>query len=435
MSQWNASEVLGQSLQLKAGAELKNRIAKAAMSERMAERNGAPGERLFRLYERWGKSGAGMLITGNVMFDPRGRTELENVVIQDETHLPQLKRWADIAQAEGSQLWMQISHAGRQASRQVTSRPLAPSPVGLKGFGPLFAKPQPLTEPEIEEIIRGYARTALIAKKAGFSGVQIHGAHGYLVSQFLSPLTNKRTDRWGGSLENRMRFLLEILRVTREMVGDDFPVAVKLNSADFQRGGFSPEESMEVAEVLEKAGISWLEVSGGNYESPSMTGLTDRGGKMRDSTASREAYFLDYAREIRERVSIPLMLTGGLRTAQVMAKVIAEGHVDMVGLARPMALEPELPKRILSGEAESALSVNPRVGVKLFDSLIALEWSVRQMRRMAVGLEPKATLRAWPTVVLGFLATLPVHPKQWLWRMPRVQRELETPLKSSNVAG
>ncbi|TNE46001.1 MAG: NADH:flavin oxidoreductase/NADH oxidase family protein [Deltaproteobacteria bacterium] len=435
MSEQQASEVLGQKLDLGHGVVLKNRIAKAAMSERLADRGGAPSERLIRLYERWGKSGAGMLITGNVMFDPRGRTELENVVIQDETSLPMLKRWADVAQADGAQLWMQISHAGRQAARQVTSRPLAPSPIALKGFGPLFAKPQPLTESEIEELIEGYARTALIAKKAGFSGVQIHGAHGYLVSQFLSPRSNQRTDRWGGSLENRMLFLLEIIRTTRELVGEEFPIAVKLNSADFQRGGFTPEESMEVAEALEKAGIAWLEVSGGNYESPSMTGLTDKDGNMRASTASREAYFLEYASEIRKRVSIPLMLTGGLRTASVMSQVIAEGHVDMVGLARPMALEPELPQRILDGEAESAMSVNPRVGIKMLDSMISLEWSLRQMRRMSVGLEPKPSLGAWSTALIGFLSTFPVHPKQFFWRIPRQSGKLNPSMNSSQATG
>lgn len=210
----------------------------------------------------------------------------------------------------------------------------------------------------------------------------------------------------------------------RAEAGADFPIAVKLNSADFQRGGFDLEESMAVAEALEQEGIAWLEISGGNYENPSMTGLTDRDGQMRSSTKAREAYFLEYAQEIRQKVSLPLMLTGGLRTAAVMAEVVGEGHVDMVGLARPMALEPDLPRQLLDGEAEGAKQVNPRVGVKLLDSVLSLSWSHRQMKRIARGLEPDETLGAWSTALLGVLSNLPIHPKQWLWRRAEKKRAL-----------
>ena len=398
---------LASSLGLPSGARLENRIVKAAMSEVLADRvTGAPDAKLVRLYEGWGKGGAGMLLTGNVMISTESRGELGQVVVDDETHLEVLREWAQAAQANGSALWMQINHAGRQTPRSIADTCLAPSAIPMRRGGGLFAKPIAATDAQIRGLVRGFATTAAVAKKAGFAGVQIHGAHGYLVNQFLSPLSNTRGDAWGGDPERRMRFLLEIVRAIRAEVGPDFPVGVKLNSADFQRGGFTEEESMQVVVALEKEGIDLLEISGGTYESPAMMGSGDPGApkkKQRASTAAREAYFLDYARKVRAITKTPLLLTGGMRTAATMERVIADGEVDLVGLGRPLAYEPDLPKRLLSGAAEAAITFEAHVSVRLFDDLLQAAFAQAQLARMARGLDPDLTISPWRVIVSTIL--------------------------------
>jgi 2,4-dienoyl-CoA reductase-like NADH-dependent reductase (Old Yellow Enzyme family) len=391
----DALDVLRTPLKLPCGASLPNRLAKAAMSENLADDDGGPSERLIRLYETLGAGGAGLLITGNVIVAPGGRTEPHNVVVEDERHLPALRRWAAAAQAHGARLMMQISHAGRQTPKMVTSYPVGPSDIPLRGMAGLFARPRPLLPEEIHGLVARFATTARVAKAAGFAGVQIHGAHGYLVSQFLSPRSNVRDDEWGGSLQGRTRFLLEIVAAMRAAVGPAFPISVKLNSADFQKGGFSLEESMQVAQALEAAGIDLLEISGGSYESPRMMGGQQ---PVRDSTRTREAFFLEYAEQMRGAVTLPLMLTGGFRSAAAMADALAGGAIDLVGIARPIALEPDLPARLLRGEATRAQAQDPRVGVRLLDDMLQLGWYQRQLARVGDGLAPSERLSAWGTV-------------------------------------
>ena len=401
---------LARPLTLTNGTMLPNRIAKSALSETMAHaRTGSPTEKLIQLYRRWARSGAGLLITGNVIVAQNGRAEPNNVVVEDERNLPMLRRWAEAAQAHGARLWMQLNHAGRQSPKRVNRKPVAPSPVELDGLTALFRRPRTLDHDEILEIVNRFANAARIAKKAGFSGVQIHAAHGYLVSQFLSPLANRRTDQWGGTAENRRRFLLEIIRATRAAVGPDFPIGVKLNSADFQRGGFDEEESMNVARALEAEGVDLLEISGGNYESPAMMG--DYAEKI--STREREAYFLDYAQKIRTVVEIPLLLTGGMRTAATMGSVIEDGAVDMIGLGRPMIVEPDLPARILDGEAQAARSVQVRIGIKLLDGMLQTVWYQAQFRRIASGRDPKPGLSPLVALASGFVRNFAFNPLPW----------------------
>jgi 2,4-dienoyl-CoA reductase-like NADH-dependent reductase (Old Yellow Enzyme family) len=388
---------------LPCGLVLPNRIAKSATSEAMADlRSGRPTEALIELYRRWGSGGAGMLVTGNVMFDPGGRTEPGNVVISDARDLPMLRRWAEAAQARGARLFLQVNHAGRQSPRRINHFPVAPSAVAVRRSG-LFATPRPLTEPEITRAIAGYARVAEISAEAGFAGVQVHAAHGYLINQFLSPLTNQRNDGWGGSPEARMRFLLEVVRAVRARVGSRVAVSVKLNSADFQSGGFSEEQSMEVVAALEREGIDLLEISGGNYERLAMMGTE------RSSTHSREAYFLGYAERVRRTTRLPLMLTGGLRTARAMDEVVG-GAVDVVGMARPMVVEPDLPARLLAGEAASALDVTPRVGVRLFDDLLQIVWYQRQLQMIGRGQAPVPELGRWSSLLIGFAQLYAFNP-------------------------
>ena len=301
------ADTLGQSLALPCGITLKNRFAKSAMSEALGTIDNHVTPALERLYGRWAQGGTGLLITGNIMVDRNHTGEPRNVVLEDKRDMTLLKRWADAGQSQGNDIWVQLNHPGKQIPRMLASGDtLAPSAVPFgKELKSAFKTPRALNEDEIFDIIRRFATSAALAKEAGFTGVQIHGAHGYLVSQFLSGHHNRRNDKWGGSLENRMRFPLEIYRAIRDAVGPDYPVSIKLNSADFQRGGFTEEESMTVAETLAAEGLDLLEISGGNYENPAMAGA--RG--VRESTVKREAYFLDYAQAIRQRVSIPLMVT------------------------------------------------------------------------------------------------------------------------------
>ena len=214
-----SNNALNQSFTLPTGVEVKNRIAKSALSEGIAEPNGRPSEALFNLYDQWGQGGAGILFTGNVMVDKTHLVNANVMIAEDEEFLADYTTMTEKAQASGSHLWMQINHPGRQSPKYLDQAPVSASDVGMPSS--LYIQPRPLTEDEIYDLIERYGTAALIAKKSGMKGAQIHGAHGYLVSQFLSPLTNLRKDKWGGSLENRARFVLEIYRNMRKKVGPD----------------------------------------------------------------------------------------------------------------------------------------------------------------------------------------------------------------------
>ncbi len=384
----NSTAILGQSLTLANGVVIKNRIAKSAMSEALGTTDNRVTTQLPTLYDAWARGGAGLVITGNVMIDRRALGEPNNVALEDERDLPLLQEWARRGTANGTQLWMQLNHPGKQSPKLVSRRqPVAPSAIPLAPkFKPYFNDPRELTGADIQDIIQRFATAARIAQKAGFTGVQIHGAHGYLVSQFLSPLHNQRKDEWGGSIEHRARFVLNVLSAIRHETGPGFPVGIKMNSADFQRGGFTEEESMQVAEMLAEAGIDLIEISGGTYETPIMTGKD-----VKESTQAREAYFLEYAEKIRARVKTPLMVTGGFRTAAGMAEAIRSGATDLIGMARPLAVFPALPNDLLQGRLERC-DIKPRnTGIKLVDDMAMMElaWYAQQMERIAHGKAPR----------------------------------------------
>lgn len=369
---------------LPCGAVLPNRLGKSALSEQLGNRKHAPDERLVRLYNRWAVGGAGLIVTGNVMVDSRALGEPANVVVEDNRDAAVLREWAAASKSGGAVALVQVNHPGRQSPRSLSPRPVAPSAVGLKGMGGAFATPRELTAAEIGDLVQRYAVTAKVVVDAGFDGVQLHGAHGYLISQFLSPRVNQRTDSYGGSAENRRRFLLEIVEATREAIGADKVLAVKLNSADFQRGGFTEDESTLVARALEEAGVDLLEISGGTYEHGAMMGVTQR-----DSTRAREAYFLEFAEKLRTEVSLPLMVTGGFRTREGMESALASGAVDVIGLGRPLALEPDFPAELLSGQVDAIKSVVARtVGVRKLDAMAEVVWYTTQLWRMGRGVEP-----------------------------------------------
>lgn len=336
-------------LTLPNGAMIPNRIAKAAMEENMADGDHVPSAELINLYRAWAKGKAGLIITGNVMVDARAMTGPAGVVLEDDRHLDRFKEWADVARSGGAQAWMQINHPGRQMPAALGQETLAPSAIALNlgAQSRIFPMPREMTASDIAEVERRFVATAVLAERAGFSGVEIHAAHGYLLSQFLSPLANHRQDRWDGSLENRARLLLEIVRGVRAAVSPSFVVAVKLNSADFQRGGFSPEDAQGAVQMLGSQGVDLVELSGGSYEAPAMM------GSARDErTLAREAYFLEFAREIAEVATMPLMVTGGIRRREVAEKVIESG-VAMVGIATALAIEPNLPQNWRLGKSDA----------------------------------------------------------------------------------
>ncbi len=328
---------------LPCGAVLSNRIAKAALTERMAKANHLPDQRHHRLYEHWAKNGAGMILSGNILVDKRYLESAGNIVVEKDTPLAPFVDWVEKVQRHGQHFWVQLSHAGRQSSIFSTRKPVSASDVQLKKLG-MFGKPVPLSESQIEDVIARFVHAASFCRKAGFTGVQFHGAHGYLISQFLSPRTNRRTDQWGGTIENRARLLFRIVEESRKVLGKDFPISVKLNSADFQRGGFEEKDSKYVIKALEARGVDLLEISGGTYERSAMVGVG-----MKESTRSREAYFLDFAKEVRSECNLPLMVTGGFRTRSVCEEALANDELDVVGFGRPFLLHEAFPRVFLDG--------------------------------------------------------------------------------------
>ncbi|ORL60110.1 NADH:flavin oxidoreductase/NADH oxidase family protein [Pseudomonas putida] len=333
-------------LTLPNGSTLANRIAKAAMEENMADAAHAPSPQLIRLYQAWAEGGAGLLISGNVMVDNHAMTGPGGVVLKDDQHIEAFRQWAQAGQSRGAQFWLQINHPGRQMQANLGQPTWAPSavPLTLGSMSRLFNTPQAMTPQVIEAVIGRFANTARLAELAGFNGVQIHAAHGYLLSQFLSPLTNRRNDQWGGTLENRARLLLDIVKAVRAVVSPGFAVAVKLNSADFQRGGFTGDDARQVVRMLNGLAVDLVELSGGSYEAPAMQGQA-RDGR----TLAREAYFLEFARDIRAVATLPVMVTGGIRRRPVAEQVIASG-VDMVGIGTALAIDPALPRDWLAGK-------------------------------------------------------------------------------------
>ncbi len=386
--------VLGEELELRCGATLPNRIAKAAMTEAMAGVEGVPGDTLRALYARWGAGGAGMLITGNVMVDRRYLERVGNVIFDARSPLEPSRRWAEEARAGGAKLVAQLSHPGRQCNRFVNPKPVAPSAVDAVDLMMFFTRPRALTSEEIDEVVARFAGAAATARRAGFDGVQIHAAHGYLLSQFLSPLTNLREDAWGGDLERRAALVRACVAAAREAGGPGFIVGVKLNSSDFQRGGFSQEDSMQVARWLDEDGVDFIEVSGGNYESMALLGA-EEGGAFSKRTRDREVYFKDYAVEVRAHVDAPIMLTGGMRRGELMREVLSEGAADIIGLGRPFATDPEIARRLIEDDSAVAPSESPPVPPPSLKTMFGVgesAWYGEQLKRMGEGKDPDLSM-------------------------------------------
>lgn len=385
-------------LALPNGQVVPNRIAKAAMEENMADRQHLPGADLLGLYRQWGAGGAGMILTGNVMVAADAVTGPGGVVLDAGQPLDPFRKWADAGKSHGARMWMQINHPGRQVYVATNPEAIAPSavPVEIAGYSKLFAPPRAMTEADIQRVIGQFADTAALAEKAGFDGVEIHAAHGYLLSQFLSPLTNLRQDDWGGSLENRARILIQIVRAVRARVSRDFGVGVKLNSADFQKGGFDAADAVAVVRLLNDEAVDLVEISGGSYESPAM-----HGRPASASTRAREAYFVDFARDIVAVARMPVMVTGGIRRLATARDALApedgRAGVAMVGIAQAMAYAPDLPNQWRRAERVVEVPV-VRWKNKPLSGLATMALAKLQLQRMGKGKAP--SFSAWAPGVL-----------------------------------
>ena len=400
-------------LTLPSGVEIPNRLIKAAMTERLANPKNEVTDRHVRLYKAWGDGGIGLQITGNVLVDRRNLEAPGNVVIDgvpSNEHAVMLGKWAEACKAGGGKVVMQLSHAGRQTQKMVNPEPDAPSAIAVDLPGGQFGTPRAMTGDDIQRLIQKYATATKAARAAGFDGVQIHAAHGYLMSQFLSPLTNQRTDDWGGALENRARLLLAVLKSAKAEAGPGFGVSVKLNSADFQKGGFTQADSMAVIGLLNGLELDFVEISGGNYEQPKMMDMEGlkpvHEDGARTSTKLREAYFLDYAKEVQSVAKMPLMVTGGFRTASGMNDALASGEADLIGLGRPLCVDVDAPAELIAGNLqelpkwEKTLRIGPGIfgptsSIGLFKALNGFGmqgWYYSQLHRIADGLAPNRKL-------------------------------------------
>ena len=404
-------------LTLPNGQTLPNRLCKAAMEENLSEAGQVPGENLATLYGRWSRGGAGLILTGNVMISSEALTGPGGIVLEEGSNLKPFKEWAKAGTAQGNHFWMQINHPGRQMYLAMGDEAVAPSaiPVDIGKYSSLIAPPRALTDHEIEDLIDRFTTTAILAEKAGFTGVQIHAAHGYLINQFLSPLTNQRTDQWGGSPTNRSRFLFETIKSVRASVSPRFCVSVKLNSADFQKGGFQLEDAMEVTMGLDDLGIDLLELSGGNYESPAMYGETDG-----SSTSKREAYFIDFAREIASVASMPIMVTGGIyrkvTAIDALSKDEAGFNVDVLGIAKAIAHVPDLPNQWKAGTRSDIILQKVNWKNRTLAGVAATAVARRHIVRLSKGAKAGARLSPLVSLILDRFRTKKLTKRYRNWQ-------------------
>lgn len=388
------NHALFEPLTLPNGAVLPNRLCKAAMEENLADPGQVPGQALYNLYHAWAAGGAGLILTGNVMIAPDALTGPGGVVLQDDSAIDRFALWATVGRSGGGHIWMQINHPGRQVFAAMGEQALSASdvPVDLGKYSNLLGQPRAMTESEILETIGRFANTASLAERAGFTGVQIHAAHGYLLSQFLSPLTNKRDDAWGGDRERRAKMLFETVKAVRAKVAPGFCVSVKLNSADFQKGGFDVDDAKWVVGQLSGMGVDLIELSGGSYESPAMQGRIDEGS----SSHRREAYFIDFARDIATAATMPVMVTGGIKRASVAVDALADKGanfgVSVLGIATAMAYVPDLPNQWRNGQRADIALPSVQWKNQTMASMATMALTKAQLKRLAAGKSPKPNI-------------------------------------------
>ncbi len=328
---------------------LANRLVRSATAERMADADGRPTERLKALYRELARGGVGLIITGHMVVHPSGKAHPEMTGIYSDELVPYLADLAAAAHDAGGRVAVQINHGGMQCDRENVTDPIAPSAIDA----PFLQRPaREMTPDEIHASVQAYGQAARRAREAGFDGVQIHAAHGYLVSQFLSPFVNRRTDEWGGDLDGRMHFLRAVCQAVRAQVGPDYPVFVKFGMVDAVEGGLTSDEGAQVVAALEEMGLDAVEISGG------IGGTHNLNSRAAIRSAADEAYFRPLAQQARLATSLPIMLVGGLRSRQVMEDVLASGDADFISLCRPLICEPDLPNRLREGVQEKSACIS-----------------------------------------------------------------------------
>ena len=388
---------LAHELVLPCGVVLPNRLLKAATSEAFATEHQLPTRSHAAIYARWSRGGVGLQVTGNVLVDGSCRIARGDVAIGDARALPAFRTWARSVAAPGS-LFVQLNHPGRQSPRMLTREPVAPSSIAKKPAA-LFARARAQSSREIESLVSRFADAAVFVEAAGFAGVQLHAAHGYLAHQFLSTRTNHRDDAWGGSAEARRRFVVAIIQAIRVRVRPGFAVAVKLDASGVDEAP-AREERLDLLAALQDEGVDLIELTGGTYEHEPALGRAL--GTKRPSRAAFEAYFAPFAEHARKRVKTPLALTGGFRTSAAMEDAIAGGFADVVGLARPLIIDPDLPRRLLAGERVRIASPTLRVGSAFIDAAAELFVHQDAMAALAEGRpQPPMSSRVHAAVTLA----------------------------------
>jgi len=330
---------------------LPNRLIRSATAEQMAGADGRPKPRLKALYQELARGGVGLIITGHTYVHPSGKAHPEMTGIHSDELIPSLAELVGAVHQEGGRIVAQINHGGMQCSRETVPETIAPSAID----SPFLNRPaREMTPDEITLLIQAYGQAAWRARDAGFDGVQIHGAHGYLIGQFLSPFVNRRTDEWGGDLEGRMRFLRAVCQAVREQVGPNYPVFIKLGMTDGIEGGLTPEEGVQVVAALEEMGLDAVEISGG------IGGGRNLNTRTGIRSEADEAYFRPLAQAARPVTRLPISLVGGFRSRRVMEEVLVAGEADFISLCRPLLCEPDLPNRLRTGlqERSSCISAN-----------------------------------------------------------------------------
>lgn len=333
------------------GIVLRNRIVRSATWEGMCDAGGAPTERLVSLYETLAEGGVGLILTGYAYVLPEGKQNPGKMGMDDDALVPRLRELTRRVHAKGGKIAAQLVHAGGQAARRVSGlMPVGPSAVSLPHYE---ESPQPLSVEGVCRVVEAFGRAASRVKAAGFDGVQLHGAHGYLIGQFLSPLTNRRKDGYGGSLGKRARFAVEVLSAVRSAVGKEYPVWIKLNGEDFLDGGSVLEDSIGAARILERAGVDAIEVSGGTPGSGERSAA-----RTRIDSVGKEAYHRAFAKAIKEKVQLPVGVVGGLRTPSLLEEILRSGDADFVSMARPFIREPRLVRRWMAGDTARATCIS-----------------------------------------------------------------------------
>ncbi|QMU56806.1 MAG: oxidoreductase [Boseongicola sp.] len=383
METQDAIDLLAQPLDLPCGVRLKNRLIKSAMSDSLGDGAGNSTKAQIRLYERWAEGGAALSLIGEVQTTPHYAEKPSNLVLVPDADLAALHELAKRGSAKGAQIWPQLGHAGALAHGPI-STPKGPSPLDVEGL-----KCDGMSLDEIQDLPRSYAQAAALAQEAGFGGVLIHAGHGFLFSQFLSPLFNRRTDYYGGAIDGRFRIIGEVIDAVRNAVGPAYPIGIKINSTDMLEGGLTQDEALEVVRLLDATSADLIDVSGGTYfpgaESSS------------DGVSSSGPYFIDFAKRAKSITSIPIILTGGFETREQAAKAIQDGSADGISLARAMVLNPSLANAWLSdagGDPEFPMFVAPpRGGVTAWYSMRLT--ALGEDAENAFTMDPKAAMDAY----------------------------------------